>query len=253
MNETTLFHWLLAGWLALAVVVFSVLLMIDAPYGRHIRPGWGPTIGSRLGWLIMESAAALIFAWMYLVGKMPSAATSIVFLVIWEAHYFQRAFVYPFLIRDIKRKIPIVIVLFGLFFNGINAYLNGRYVFWMGGPYDSSWLRDPRFAFGVCLFILGYFVNRHSDNILRELRRNNGLDYKIPQKGLYRWVSNPNYLGEIILWCGWAIATWSIPGLAFAIWTAANLVPRARANHRWYRSQFVDYPVSRKVMIPGLW
>ena len=75
----------------------------------------------------------------------------------------------------------------------------------------------------------------------------------MPHGELYRWISCPNYLGELIEWAGWAVATWSLPGLGFAVWTAANLVPRARANHRWYRSHFADYPNERKALIPGVW
>ena len=42
-------------------------------------------------------------------------------------------------------------------------------------------------------------------------------------------------------------------GLAFAVWTIANLAPRARSNHLWYRQTFPDYPAERKALLPGLW
>ena len=41
-------------------------------------------------------------------------------------------------------------------------------------------------------------------------------------------------------------------GLAFALFTACNLVPRAVSNHRWYLRQFPDYPPQRRVLLPGL-
>ena len=59
--------------------------------------------------------------------------------------------------------------------------------------------------------------------------------------------------GEIVEWVGWAIATWSLPGLAFAAWTIANLAPRARAHHIWYHERFPDYPADRRALLPGLW
>ena len=77
--------------------------------------------------------------------------------------------------------------------------------------------------------------------------------YRVPQGGLYRWISCPNYLGEIVQWAGWALATWSLPGLAFAVWTAANLVPRARANQQWYRQRDPDSPPERRALIPWVW
>jgi hypothetical protein len=54
----------------------------------------------------------------------------------------------------------------------------------------------------------------------------------------------------MIEWTGWAIATLSLPGLVFALWTAANLAPRALKHHAWYRKTFPDYPQSRKAIIP---
>ena len=93
-------------------------------------------------------------------------------------------------------------------------------------------------------------MNRSADRTLRGLRRPGETGYKIPQGGLYRWVSSPNYLGEIIEWFGWALATWSMAGLAFALYTTANLAPRAIQHHRWYHEQFPDYPAERRALVP---
>jgi protein-S-isoprenylcysteine O-methyltransferase Ste14 len=146
---------------------------------------------------------------------------------------------------------PVAIVAFGLFFNTVNGYLNGRYIFTLSPGYANGWLIDPRFLAGVALFITGFIINRQADRTLRNLRQ--GGSYRIPHGGLYRWISSPNYLGEIIIWSGWAVATWSLPGLAFVAWTAANLAPRARSNHAWYRQHFKDYPPERRALLPGLW
>jgi 3-oxo-5-alpha-steroid 4-dehydrogenase 1 len=77
--------------------------------------------------------------------------------------------------------------------------------------------------------------------------------YKIPQGGIYRYISCPNYFGEVLEWCGWALATWSLTGLTFAVWTFANLAPRARSHHAWYHSHFPTYPKERKAFIPWIW
>ena len=45
---------------------------------------------------------------------------------------------------------------------------------------------------------------------------------------------------------------WSPAGLLFAVWTAANLVPRARSHHTWYKENFPDYPANRKAIAPFL-
>ena len=51
-------------------------------------------------------------------------------------------------------------------------------------------------------------------------------------------------------WTGFAIAAWSLPALAFALYTVSNLAPRAVAHHRWYRDKFPDYPRERRALIP---
>ena len=253
MNERILFDDLIIGWLILAAAVFILLFFVTAPYGRHVRKGWGPSLDNKLGWMIMESTSALLFALFFILGDHHSSVTAVVFLLMWEAHYIHRAFIYPLTLHGPSKRMPILIVAMGLFFNSINAYLNGRYLFSLSGGYASSWLRDPRFILGLMLFVAGFMINRHSDRILGGLRKPGENGYKIPHGGFYRWVSSPNYLGELAIWCGWALATWSLSGLTFAIWTAANLVPRARANHQWYKSKFDDYPRERRILIPGIW
>jgi len=90
----------------------------------------------------------------------------------------------------------------------------------------------------------------YSDHILRQLRKPGESGYKIPTRGFYRYLSSPNYFGEILEWTGWAILTWSLPGLAFALFTIANLAPRAIAKQNWYIKSFPDYPKKRKAIIP---
>ncbi len=253
MELNYLFNVLLAGWIIMAVAVFVFLLFVNAPYGRHARGSWGPVVSDRLGWIVMEAPAALVFALYFIRGTAPRTAVSWVFLGMWEAHYIQRAFIYPLTMRGTGRRMAILVAGMGLFYNTVNACFSGFYLFTLSGGYSLGWLSDPRFILGAGLFLAGYVVNRQSDTMLRALRRPGESGYSIPQGGMFRYVSCPNYLGELAEWVGWAIATWSVPGLSFAIWTAANLAPRARAHDRWYREHFADYPPARKALLPGLW
>ncbi len=253
MKELTVFNGLLVGWFVLAVVVFVALFFVAAPYGRHTRRGWGYTIGNKMGWVLMEVPAPIVFVVCFLLGGKGITTVTLVFLFLWEAHYLHRAFIYPFSLRGTARRMPLLVMSFGFLFNIMNGYLNGRYIFGFSGGYTSSWLTDPRFIVGTALFIIGFVINRQADIALRELRKPGESGYKISYSRFYRWVSCPNYLGEITIWIGWAIATWSLPGLVFAFWTVANLLPRARAHHAWYRENFPDYPPERKALLPGLW
>jgi 3-oxo-5-alpha-steroid 4-dehydrogenase 1 len=252
LKELTVYHGLLVAWFVLALVVFVALFFVSAPYGRHMRRGWGYTIGNRLGWILMEAPAPLIFAACFFLGSQ-SGAVTLVFLGLWEAHYLHRAFIYPFSLRGTARRMPLAIISVGFLFNVMNGYLNGRYIFDFSGGYTVNWMADPRFIIGALLFVMGFIINRQADFALRGLRRPGESDYKISDRYLFRWISCPNYLGEIIIWIGWAVATWSWPGLVFAFWTIANLLPRAKAHHTWYLRTFPDYPPGRKALVPRLW
>jgi 3-oxo-5-alpha-steroid 4-dehydrogenase 1 len=253
MTEHDFFTWLLVAAFGLAAAVFVLLFFIAAPYGRHARRGWGPSLGSRLAWVIMEAPSPVLFGLYFLTGTNPVTVTSVVFLVMWEGHYIHRAFLYPFSLRGAAHRMPVVVVGMGIIFNLMNAYLNGRWLFHFSPGYGNAWLHDPRFIGGVALFVIGYFINRQADLALRSLRREGESGYQISNGFLHRLISSPNYLGEIVIWTGWAIATWSLPGLAFAVWTVANLAPRARTNHRWYQETFPEYPPERKALLPGIW
>jgi 3-oxo-5-alpha-steroid 4-dehydrogenase 1 len=253
MREQAFFNILLVSWFVLAAAIFVALFFIVAPYGRHTRRNWGPAIGDKLGWIVMEAPSPILFAAFFALGIKSVTVTAIAFLVLWEVHYVHRAFIYPFSRRAGASGMAVAVVSMGFLFNIGNAYLNGRYLFTLSGGYDNGWLLTPQFICGAALFITGFIINRKADDDLRNLRKPGESGYKIPDSGLYRWISCPNYFGEILTWVGWAVATWSLPGLAFAVFTVANLAPRARAHHLWYKRQFADYPPRRKALVPALW
>ena len=138
----------------------------------------------------------------------------------------------------------------GMIFNGFNGYIQGRYLFQLSPIYTNDWFLTPMFIAGTLIFMIGFIVNLNSDHILRNLRKPGEVGYKIPYNGLFRWVSCPNYLGELLEWIGWSILTWSFAGLFFFLWTVANLVPRAYSHHKWYIAKFPDYPKNRKAIFP---
>ena len=252
MTQET-FNNLIAAWVALALLLAPVQLVIVPAYGRHRRANWGPEIGNRLGWVLMELVSPIAFLVPLAAGLAAGAyaAPVYVFAFLWSAHYFNRSLIYPLTMRTSVRSIPLAIVASAILFNAVNGWSNGYYLASPWADYPAEWLRDPRFLAGLALFLVGAAINIDADRRLMRLRRGaERTDYVIPQGGLFRYVSCPNHLGEIIEWSGFALACWNLPAAAFAIWTAANLGPRAWAHHRWYQKRFPDYPPDRKALIP---
>lgn len=147
---------------------------------------------------------------------------------------------------------PIVICGSAIFFNLVNGYVNGRGLTIFIEHYGQKWLTSPTTIIGLTIFAIGFWINRWADSVLMSLRKPGETGYKIPVGGLYDYISCPNYFGEMIEWTGFAIAAWSLPAFSFAIWTVANLAPRAVLHHKWYQDKFPEYPRSRNALIPNL-
>jgi preprotein translocase subunit Sec61beta len=238
-------------WIGLAIAVLVALIFFRAPYGRHERKGWGVRIPARIGWVLMETIPVVFLSVLLILGSNREPVV-LLFWAAWTAHYINRAWAWPARARISGKMMPLSIVFMALFFNGVNTWLNGMWLFELTPNYGLEWLIDPRFIIGAIIFFTGMIINIKSDDILFALRDDGSTGYKIPRGGLFEKVSCPNYLGEIIEWTGWAIATWSLAGATFAIWTACNLAPRALAHHKWYKEEFDEYPEERKALIPFL-
>jgi len=252
MTES-LYYTLLYIWIALAVIIFPVLFKIPAPYGRYSRRDWGPTIPNRWGWFLMEVTVFITFPWFFLTGSAEKTLPVWIIFAAFMIHYFNRVFIFPFRIKDNGKRMPLSVVAMALFFNIANGFFNG---YWFGtlsdGRYPTEWLYDPRFIIGTVLFITGMLINIKSDNILLSLRKGGKKGYFIPRGFLFNHVSSPNLLGEVIEWAGWAMMGWALAPLSFAIWSFANLVPRAYDHHQWYLQYFDEYPKKRKAIFPKI-
>ena len=245
-----MFQILINSWIGIGVVTFLTLLFISAPYGRHIRPGWGPLLSKRIGWIFMETPALYIMWLFYFLYADFTNIVLIVFLFLWSIHYTNRSIIWPFLI-DKNGSMPLIVAFLAFIFNIFNASFHGYWFFFMDNQYEVSWLLSSNFLLGLIIFILGMVINIHSDKILLRISKEKK-GYQIPYGGFYKWITSPNYFGEIIEWIGWAIMTWSLSGFVFALWTTFNLLPRALKHHSWYKDKFDNYPKDRKAIIPKI-
>ncbi len=242
----TFITWLWIG-IGLATLLVLVTSKIRAPYGRHTREGWGRLIPNNWGWFIMEMPALLLMPLLAVLGPVQLTMTTWLLVSLWVLHYAHRTLVFPFLIRTKGKKMPLSIVFSALAFNVINGGLNGYY---LGFVYHSANDSLNTIGFiGLLVFFIGMIINWRSDYYLIGLRKDN-VGYQIPKGGLFKLVSCPNHLGEIVEWSGFALLAWNLPALSFAIWTVSNLLPRALNHHAWYKEHFTNYPKERKAVIP---
>ncbi len=231
---------------ALAVVVFFSLYQVKAGYGILLDKSWGITLSNKWAWMIMEAPVFIAMYWFWVMSPRKWDLAPFIFFLLFQTHYLQRSFIFPWLIKG-KSRMPLLIVFMGIVFNLTNAFMQGQWIFFLapGAMYTQSWLRDPRFLLGTVLFLAGLIVNIRSDGIIRHLRKEGDTNHYLPEKGLFRYVTCANYLGEIVEWLGFAILTWSLSGFVFFLWTFANLVPRAHSIYKRYQHEF-SYEMARE-------
>jgi 3-oxo-5-alpha-steroid 4-dehydrogenase 1 len=238
------------AWIIIGLLSFPFILKFDAPYGRHSSSKWGYSIDNKLAWIVMELPALLVCPLIFYLSTNEKSILTNFFIFLWLVHYFNRTIIYPNRILTKKKTMPLIIAMLAFIFNLINGYINGYYFGFIDFSYSLEWIYTPQFIIGSILFIVGFLINISSDSILINLRKKNTNEYTIPRKGLFNYISCPNFFGEIIEWLGFAVMTWSIAGLAFFLWTFFNLVPRALSHHTWYKNTFSDYPKNRKAVFP---
>ncbi|MBR3065661.1 MAG: DUF1295 domain-containing protein [Bacteroidales bacterium] len=241
---------------ALAVVVFIALFFIDAGYGKFYQPKWGPSLDNHWGWFLMEVPVFVAMLVLWWFSDRRTDGVRMIFLLLFEIHYFHRSFIFPRQLRGHSRM-PLAIVLMGALFNTLNAMMQGGWIFYISPAdfYPKDWLLSLPFLAGTLLFFAGMYINIQSDSIIRNLRKPGDTAHYLPKGGMFRYVTSANYFGEFMEWVGFAILTWSWAGAVFALWTFANLAPRAARIYDLYSQEFPDELDTHKVkrMLPFIY
>ena len=249
------FHQFLIGMSFVAFLVLVALYFIKAGYGMFRTSSWGFSIHNKWAWVLME---APVFIMMFVLWARSGVGFSIpvyIFFLLFQLHYFQRSFIFPFLMRG-HSQMPVVILLMGVLFNVLNGLMQAGGLFYFpadAAGYALGWayFARPHAWMGICLFFVGMGINLHSDRVIRHLRKPGDTRHYLPAGGMYRYVTAANYFGELVEWTGFAILTGSPAAWVFVWWTFANLVPRAHAIHRHYCEEFGAEAVgARKRIIP---
>lgn len=244
------FNEITAIWALLAIPTLAIFLVGWDPVGRMGGKGPGKRVDCRWGWFLVEVPCLVTFPVVYLMSGNFHLVGNIV-LILWLAHYLHRTLVWPWLVQKRTATVSLTFCSTAVGFNLINGGLLGWFMAY-AGDYANQWLSDPRFIAGLALMVGGAALNIWADYRLLHLRRAHEGQRVLPHGGAFDRVTCPNLAGEIIEWIGFALLTWSLPGLAFALWTIANLLPRALWRRNWYRENFSDYPEQRPALFPGV-
>ena len=188
----------------------------------------------------------------FLTGTSFNGAANIVMYCLFIVHYINRAIIAPITNRYARSTVVFWIPIVNTLVNALFHYVNADYI--GSANFCEGYYFDPRFILGIIIMVTGFIINRVADGQLICLRDNyKDNEYNIPKGPLFFFISQPNYLGEMIEWFGWVLLTWSLSGVVWFLFVASTHIPRARANHKWYKKEFDDYPKRRKALIPFIY
>ena len=154
MTET--FSIFLTVMALLAGVVFAALHFFEAGYGYLFDRRYGPPVPNKIGWVVMESPVFILMCVLWASSERMWQAGPLALFCLFQAHYLQRAFIFPLLIRG-KGKMPLGIVLMGMVFNTLNALMQGGWIFYVSpADYYADWFSQPYIYVGGALFLAGW-------------------------------------------------------------------------------------------------
>eukprot|EP00400_MALV-I_sp_L67-5_P001138 gene1138-674_t len=246
--------WCLVSFMAIAFFLTTVC-KVPSPYGKlagafmdtKVNKCLGCVLSfsldARLSWIIMESPAFLMPLYLVLQNwdtYLYLPLQNKICLGLLMAHYFNRSFIFPFLLKAPK-PMPWLAPLFAFFFCALNGSAQAIQLL----RHPATDVYNPMFFVGVAMFVWGMYTNIQSDAILRKLRPPGS-----KPGGMFEYVSTANFFGEMVEWFGYFMACGSFVAFAFVLNSAFNLVPRALQTHDWYKSKFPKYPADRKAIIP---
>ena len=72
--------------IVLAMIVFVVLHRVTAGYGMMYNRQWGPTVGNRTGWVLMEAPAFAAMLLLWLLSPRAAQPALVVMASLFEIH-----------------------------------------------------------------------------------------------------------------------------------------------------------------------
>ncbi len=149
---------LLAGFAYVLIIVLASKFG-QAAYGRF--GGWasGVKFEPRLGWVLMELPAPLVFLIVFFQGQNNDQLVPMIFLGIWIIHYSNRGFINPMLMRvhkGSKASFNISVVIFGWIATAAHGFFSADFIANHAKHLTPEWSTDPSFLVGIVIYVIGW-------------------------------------------------------------------------------------------------
>lgn len=173
-----------------------------------------------------------------------------VFMVL--VHYFKRELETAFVHRFSSETMPFTNVFKNSFHYYILFGVLTMYNFLHPDYKPPSWAGKKFFYAATALFCLFELLNLQTHLVLRNLRKPGTTQRQIPYGFGFNQVSSANYLWESCAWITFCLQAQVKGGYVFLAASVYQMTQWALKKHKRYKSEFVNYPRSRKAIFPLL-
>jgi len=109
---------------------------------------------------------------------------------------------------------------------------------------------------GTLVFLAAWHQQLQAHKIFAQLKLKNSNKHSIPEGGLFKYVSCPHYLCEIIIYTSLLLVLGTQHQTAVLVWfwVLTNQLIAGTMSHKWYKEKFrEEYPPARKAVLPAIW
>ncbi len=215
--------------LGTALAIGEATGLLRLPYGKF-RSGGG--VNSRAGLALAYATPIIVYVALWIDGR--GTLETRYHLIVFAAfllHFTRRIFEICF-VNSYSRPTPLSALLpIAVLYGGTAAVCGFFQVRTAAQPSTSL------MALGGLTFAFGELSNGYHHLLLARIRASGVPTYSLPRGGLFRWVANPHYLGEIFSFLGYAMLSDLLPVWGTALAATAYLSARANSALEWYRRQ----------------
>ena len=97
----------------IAAIVFVALYFLKAGYGIFRSNRWGVAIDNKIAWVLMEAPVFIVMVILWWNSERRFETVPLVIFIFFQLHYFQRSFIFPFLMKG-KSRMPVTVMLLSL-------------------------------------------------------------------------------------------------------------------------------------------
>jgi hypothetical protein len=239
---SSFFDYLIQFLFAASCLLVLYVTFRCIPYGKTYTRGssfFKVELPDRFCMITIHLPVLVVFIYAHVY--FPNGDLTSVASLLYIVHYIHRGLIYPWFRRSQSKPWPLETFLYFLVEKFLETTIVGRALI-----FDSV-RHHVALQLFLCVGVIGCaIVAGVHDYKLCGLRKSGDTGYQIPQGLLFKWISGPNYLFELLEWC---FFIWFLPInivlATFAALVLVNISGRAEWNHdayvkRLFKNKYLD-------------